>query len=109
MKFPAARWRKTCNVHAWLRSVADRLAAATGVSRDRLELTPREVDALLDLAGTAAHESGARTNAPLTCYIVGLARGLGGAPLDELIASASAGAPREVHGDAEEQRAEEAP
>jgi len=30
---------------------------------------------LLGLAGDAAHESGARTNAPLLCYLVGRAQG----------------------------------
>ncbi len=38
-------------------------------------LSQQEVDELLDLARVAAHESGDRTNAPLVCYLVGLARG----------------------------------
>ena len=38
-------------------------------------LTPEEVSLLLNLAGDAAHESGARTNAPLLCYLVGRAQG----------------------------------
>jgi Domain of unknown function (DUF6457) len=96
-------------VHAWLRSVADRLSAATGVGRDELELAAAEIDALLELAGTAAHESGARTNAPLTCYLVGLARGRTGVPLAELIDSAAAGAPGEVGGSGEQQSTEEPP
>ena len=46
-------------------------AAALGVD----ELTPDEISLLLNLAGDAAHESGARTNAPLLCYLVGRAQG----------------------------------
>jgi len=39
------------------------------------ELTSDEVSLLLSLAGDAAHESGARSNAPLLCYLVGRAQG----------------------------------
>ena len=59
----------------WLSQRADALAEATGVPRDSLELSPEDVERLLDLAGFAAHDSGARTNAPLLCYLVGLAHG----------------------------------
>jgi pyruvate/2-oxoglutarate dehydrogenase complex dihydrolipoamide dehydrogenase (E3) component len=38
---------------------------------------------LLELARVAAHDSGDRTNAPLLCYLAGLARA-GGADLDRL-------------------------
>jgi hypothetical protein len=38
---------------------------------------------LLDLARIAAHDSGRRTNAPLLCYLVGLARARG-AGVEEL-------------------------
>ncbi len=44
-----------------------------------------EVEALLELARIAAHESGERTNAPLVCYLVGLARGRYGRALDDLV------------------------
>jgi len=88
-------------MHAWLRGVAERLSAVSGAPRGELELASADVEALLDLAGTAAHESGARTNAPLTCYLVGLARGLSGAPLRDLIHSAAADAPDEARGDGE--------
>ena len=50
--------------------IAER-ARALGVD----DLTPEEVSLLLNLAGDAAHESGARTNAPLLCYLVGRAQG----------------------------------
>lgn len=46
-------------------------ARALGVD----DLTPAEVELLLHLAGHAAHDSGARTNAPLLCYLLGRAQG----------------------------------
>src|SRR5919202_1159680 len=51
--------------HGWLAHRADALAAAAGVPRERLELSSDDVKTLLDLAAVAAHETGARTNAPL--------------------------------------------
>jgi Domain of unknown function (DUF6457) len=78
-------------VNEWLAKQADALAAAAGLDRDALELTPDEIATLLDVAGHAAHESGARTNAPLLCYLLGRARA-GGAPLaalDEIVRSTS--------------------
>jgi hypothetical protein len=54
-------------VNPWLAA----RAAALGVE----DLTPDEISLLLTLAGDAAHESGARTNAPLLCYLVGRAQG----------------------------------
>ena len=67
----------------WLSARADALAERGGVDRAALELSDQEIEGLLELAGHAAHESGARTNAPLLCYLVGLARA-GVASLDEL-------------------------
>ncbi|HEY3542864.1 MAG TPA: DUF6457 domain-containing protein [Gaiellaceae bacterium] len=46
-------------------------ARALGVD----DLAPDEISLLLNLAGDAAHESGARTNAPLLCYLLGRAQG----------------------------------
>ena len=61
-------------------------ARALGVD----DLQPEEIAALLDLAGHAAHESGARTNAPLLCYLVGRAQGERSlAELDEIVRSTS--------------------
>jgi hypothetical protein len=75
----------------WLTRRAEALADATGIDRAALELTPEEIGQLLDLAGLAAHESGARTNAPLLCYLLGRARpgvaSLG--ELDEIVRSTS--------------------
>ena len=69
-------------MNEWLSQRADALAAETGMPRAELELSSTDVERLLDLAGFAAHESGARTNAPLLCYLVGLAHG--GKSLEEL-------------------------
>jgi hypothetical protein len=55
-------------------------ARALGVD----DLTPAEIELLLHLAGHAAHDSGARTNAPLLCYLLGRAQATGGRSLDEL-------------------------
>jgi hypothetical protein len=70
-------------MNEWLSARADDLATRTGVDRAALELTEQETEQLLALAGHAAHTGGARTNAPLLCYLVGLARA-GGASLDDL-------------------------
>ena len=60
---------------AWLADARDALADATGLPRERLDLSDDDVAVLLDLARIAAHESGERTNAPLLCYLVGRAQG----------------------------------
>lgn len=70
-------------MNEWLAERTDALAAATGVPRESLELDESDVETLLDLARIAAHDSGARTSAPLLCYLLGLARARG-ATLDEL-------------------------
>jgi hypothetical protein len=69
---------------AWLRSARDAVAAASGVPVGELELTPDDTRVLLDLARAAAHDSGQRTNAPLVCYLVGLAAAKSGVELDNL-------------------------
>jgi hypothetical protein len=78
-------------VNEWLSARADALAAEAGIPRELLELTQAEIERLLELAGYAAHDSGARTNAPLLCYLVGLARGetKGLEQLDEIVRSTS--------------------
>ncbi len=70
-------------MNEWLAKRADALAETAHVDRATLELGSRDIETLLDLAGFAARESGARTNAPLLCYLIGLSRG-GGTSLDEL-------------------------
>ncbi len=57
----------------WLREAADALAREAGVPRSQLELDENAVRTLLDVARVAAHESGDRTNAPLVCYLLGVA------------------------------------
>jgi Domain of unknown function (DUF6457) len=66
----------------WLSDARDALARTSGVPTERLELDDEAVRELLELARVAAHDSGARTNAPLLCYLVGRAQD--GASLDEL-------------------------
>lgn len=67
---------------AWLTAARDAIAEAGGVAPEELELDDDTVLTLLDLARIAAHESGARTNAPLLCYLLGRAER--GAGLDAL-------------------------
>ena len=78
-------------MNEWLSLRADALAADAGVPRELLELSPADIERLLDLAGFAAHSSGARTNAPLLCYLVGrsssAAKGL--EELDRIVRSTS--------------------
>jgi uncharacterized protein DUF6457 len=77
-------------VDDWLRAARDRLAAEAGEVAATLDLTQEEIDELLELARVAAHESGERINAPLLCYLVGLARGRTEADLPALIDAAVA-------------------
>ena len=69
----------------WLSNARDRLARATGEDASALELDQADVDELLELARIAAHESGERINAPLLCYLVGLAHARRGGELAELV------------------------
>jgi Domain of unknown function (DUF6457) len=68
----------------WLRSARDAMAAAAEVPREELELSGDDERTLLDLARVAAHTSGERTNAPLVCYLIGLAAARGRVGLDSL-------------------------
>lgn len=56
---------------AWLEKVAEAVERESGAS---LVLETSEIDELLRLARFAAHESGAKLNAPLVCYLVGCAK-----------------------------------
>jgi hypothetical protein len=70
-------------MHPWLRQASEVLSQGSGVPASELELTNAEIQALLDAAGFAAHESGARTNAPLLCYLLGkLSATTGDSPVD---------------------------
>jgi hypothetical protein len=55
----------------WLSDARDRIAERAGIPPAELELDADTEATLLDLASLAAHESGARTNAPLLCYLAG--------------------------------------
>jgi hypothetical protein len=59
----------------WLQNAADTLGGA--------EISEADANTLLEIAAVAAHESGARTNAPLLCYLVG--RLQGDRSLDEIL------------------------
>ena len=58
----------------WLTRARDALAQEAGLEASELDLSDDEARALLGLARVAAHDSGDRRNAPLLCYLVGLAR-----------------------------------
>jgi hypothetical protein len=62
-------------MHEWLAEARDRIAAETGQDPATLELRPEHAAAILEVARIAAHESGERTNAPLVCFLAGLAAG----------------------------------
>ena len=70
---------------AWLSDARDALARTAGIAPETLELSEADTATLLELARIAAHESGARTNAPLLCYLAG--RVHGAASLEELAAA----------------------
>ena len=60
-------------VDEWLTRARDAVAREAGVEPAGLELSEDDQRELLDLARIAAHESGDRRNAPLLCYLVGVA------------------------------------
>jgi hypothetical protein len=70
-------------MNEWLSERADRLAAAADLDRRVFQLSATEIKELLELARVAAHESGDRRNAPLICYLVGIARR--GGSLEDLV------------------------
>jgi hypothetical protein len=73
---------------AWLTAAAARIVAEAG--GEPLALTDAEEAMLLDAARLAAHQSGSRTNAPLLCYLLGVAAGRSGAALGRLSAALDA-------------------
>jgi hypothetical protein len=75
-------------VDEWLRQARDKLAAATGEDPSAYELSQDEADELLELARIAARDSGERINAPLLCYLVGVAQGRRGGELSALVDAA---------------------
>lgn len=73
----------------WLQAASGRIAAATGEEPGALELGPEQTNAILELARIAAHESGERTNAPLVCYLAGLAAGRSETTLEDVVGAAA--------------------
>jgi hypothetical protein len=57
----------------WLTDAGETLARLSGVPSESLDLDDSTRATLLELARLAAHESGDRRNAPLLCYLAGLA------------------------------------
>jgi hypothetical protein len=72
----------------WLTQARDRLAQAAGEDPSKLDLSQADIDELLELARIAAHESGERINAPLLCYLAGVARATSGLELNTLVDAA---------------------
>ncbi len=62
-------------MNQWLDDARRQLIAALGASAGDYDLSPADVEELLELARIASRESGDRTNAPLISYLVGLAHG----------------------------------
>jgi hypothetical protein len=77
-------------VDEWLRSSRDAIAAAGDIPAGELELSAADQRTLLDVARVAAHSSGERTNAPLVCYLLGLAAARG-VDLDTLARAVTSG------------------
>jgi hypothetical protein len=74
----------------WLGQVAAELERTAGC---RVELSREEIDELLRLASFAAHESGAKLNAPLLCYLVGRVTAATGLSVAEVADLARASTP----------------
>jgi hypothetical protein len=75
----------------WLEQARTDLAGAVGDLPAAYELSSEDVRALLELARVAAHDSGERTNAPLVCFLVGLAVGRSSATLETAVEIALGG------------------
>jgi hypothetical protein len=71
-------------VDSWLSPAVDAVATTAGVPGASLDLSDADVEKLLDLARIAARDSGQRTNAPLICYLVGLAVATSGKSLEDI-------------------------
>jgi hypothetical protein len=72
-------------MHEWLIAASERLAAEGGGEPADYALSQDEIDDLLELARVAAHESGERINAPLVCYLAGVAHARHGRAIADLV------------------------
>jgi hypothetical protein len=61
-------------MYEWLAAAAQSLGDGVGDDPSAYWFEDGEIDRILDLAGVAAHEGGHKTNAPLLCYLVGVAQ-----------------------------------
>jgi hypothetical protein len=68
----------------WLEDARQRLERGVE-NAGELVLSSRDAEVLLELARIAAHESGERTNAPLVCFLVGVAVGRGTATVESAV------------------------
>ena len=68
----------------WLEEARDAVAAVSGLPPAELELGEDQVRTILEIARIAAHESGERMNAPLLCYLAGIAVRGGSVDLETL-------------------------
>jgi hypothetical protein len=73
----------------WLEEARQRLESVEGAGG--LALSSKDAELLLQLARIAAHDSGQRTNAPLVCFLVGLAVGRSSATLETAVEVALGG------------------
>jgi hypothetical protein len=71
---PVGRYDRAL-VQEWLASAQERIAGASGLEAAELALSEQDRKHLLELARLAAHSSGDRTNAPLVCFLAGVALG----------------------------------
>lgn len=61
----------------WINDLTNQIAKEHSLDPQSISVSESEAEVLLDLAGLAAHSSGARTNAPLLCHVLGRARSQG--------------------------------
>jgi hypothetical protein len=67
---------------SWLQRVTDRVANECAIDASPLALPADDAREILDVARIASHASGERINAPLLCYVLGVAAGRGAALAD---------------------------
>jgi len=72
-------------MHDWLEQARVKIAQSAGEDPAGYDLSPADVEELLELARVAAHESGERTNAPVVCYLAGLAHARRGGALADVV------------------------
>ncbi len=71
---------------SWIDDATEAVAERAGVDPGELSLTGAAAREILEVARIASHASGERINAPLLCFVMGVAVGKG-ASLDALVAA----------------------